>query len=210
MINAYNDIYLDDARDNLAVIIDYSVNWLKIPLANFWNMFVLSPICQKIERGQFDVVSGKSGIEIVDDLVLNHIDLDYYSFERSREYWLGDYLAYFQWRTSASFAFINKYVKIEELLSLYNPYHEMDVEQFVDRVIEIIKSRKKNTNLEIARKYAKMSRSELSKISGVPVRTIEQYEQGYKDINKANVSYVMSMAKALNTNVSNLLEISNL
>ena len=40
----------------------------------------------------------------------------------------------------------------------------------------------------------------------VNLRTLQQYEHGTKDINKASVSSVYALAKTLNCNVEDLLE----
>ena len=52
-----------------------------------------------------------------------------------------------------------------------------------------------------------MSQSQLAKVSGVNVRMIQNYEQGYKDINKASVITVYKLAKALNINTEDLIEL---
>ena len=51
-----------------------------------------------------------------------------------------------------------------------------------------------------------LSQSELAKASGIPVRTIQQYEQRQKDINKARFEYIISLSAALNCEASMLLE----
>ena len=52
-----------------------------------------------------------------------------------------------------------------------------------------------------------MSQSQLAESSGVNVRMIQHYEQGFKDINKASAITVYKLARALNTKIENLLEI---
>ena len=48
---------------------------------------------------------------------------------------------------------------------------------FVDTVNDIYFQKRQTTNLKQKRLEAGLSQSELSKLSGVPVRTIQQYEQ---------------------------------
>ncbi len=43
-------------------------------------------------------------------------------------------------------------------------------------------------------------------MSGVPLRTIQQYEQRQKHINKAQAEYLVMLAKALCCEVDSLLE----
>ena len=50
-----------------------------------------------------------------------------------------------------------------------------------------------------------LSQSELAKASGIPVRTIQQYEQGQKDLAKARAEYLIALARALNCEPAFLL-----
>ena len=63
------------------------------------------------------------------------------------------------------------------------------------------------SNLKHYREQAGLSQSQLAKVSGVNVRMIQNYEQGYKDINKASVITVYKLAKALNINTEDLIEL---
>ena len=63
-----------------------------------------------------------------------------------------------------------------------------------------------NTNLQYYRNLSRLTQSRLAERSGVNVRMIQHYEQGIKDINKAQALTVQKLAKALNTTVENLLE----
>ena len=61
------------------------------------------------------------------------------------------------------------------------------------------------SNLKFMRECAGMSQSELAKKSGVSLRAIQSYEQGYKDINKAQVVAVLSLAEALECDVYEII-----
>ena len=50
-----------------------------------------------------------------------------------------------------------------------------------------------------------ISRKELAQKSGVSERMIAYYETGYKDIKKASVGSVMSLAKVLDVGVEKLI-----
>ena len=63
------------------------------------------------------------------------------------------------------------------------------------------------SNLKRIRQRLGMSQAKLSELSGVNVRMIQHYEQGVKDINKAQVITVYRLAEALETSVENLIEI---
>ena len=62
------------------------------------------------------------------------------------------------------------------------------------------------SNLKRIRKSLGMSQSKLSEISGVNVRMIQHYEQGVKDINKAQAITVYRLAEALKCTVEDLIE----
>ena len=61
-------------------------------------------------------------------------------------------------------------------------------------------------NLKAMRALAGLSQSELAGQADVPVRTIQQYEQRQKDINKAQAETLLRLACALNCNVEDLME----
>lgn len=60
--------------------------------------------------------------------------------------------------------------------------------------------------LKLYRAKAGLSQSRLAELSGVNVRMIQYYEQGAKDINKAQADTILTLAKVLNCNMEDLLE----
>ena len=209
MIHAYDRIYLSKAQGNLASMLDFAVYDLKEDLSKFYNKFLMSKLSSRFERGESSVIAGMSGIELALGVIGNYSLADKYRpvANRTPEYWCGWALAYFQWESNLTFRQIENLIPITEVLSLYSPFHEMDVSQFSDRMLELYNSRKKYTNLKTLRMNAGLSQGELSTISGVPVRTIQQYEQNQKNINAAKVETVVLLAQALGCSVQNLLEV---
>ena len=51
-----------------------------------------------------------------------------------------------------------------------------------------------------------ISQSELAEKSGVNIRMIQQYEQGIRDINKAQVETVYRLAVALSCKIEDIIE----
>ena len=211
MIHAYDKVYLEKARTTLARMLDFAVYDLDYDIEDFFNMFIDSGIATRFEKGDFHLIAGKSGVELAYD-VAEIFDKNKrnirpkYPANRSEEYWTGWALAYFQWETGLSFAEIVKYVSIKDVQSLYNPYHEMDIRQFADKMTDLYKSAKSDTNLKIIRTRLELTQKELSELSGVPVRTIQQYEQRQKNINKAQTEYLVMLSKALSCRIEDLLE----
>ena len=62
------------------------------------------------------------------------------------------------------------------------------------------------SNLKTKREATGLSQSGLAERSGVSVRMIQSYEQGFKDINKAQVMTVYKLAQALDCKVEDLID----
>lgn len=210
-MNAYDKTYLDKARTALGRMLDFAVYELHYELEKFWELFLTSGVSDRFEIGDFNVLVGKSGAELAYEVLekaglpVNRIT-PRYAADRSAEYWTGWALAYFQWESSLSFSEITKYVPITQIRELYNPYHEMDIRQFCDEMRKIYKAAKPDTNLKLLRKSAGLSQQGLAELSGVPTRTIQQYEQRQKNINKANAEHLLLLSRALNCDMAALLE----
>lgn len=211
MINAYDKVYLENARKNLGRMLDFAVYDLKYDIADFFELFINSGVANRFGNGDFNVLVGMSGVELAYE-VLDKSNISFkrvtpdYPINRSEEYWTGWALAYYQWETSLSFEEIVRYIPIKAIQSLYYPYHEMDIRQFVDKMNSLYKLAKPETNLKFFRQNAGLSQLELAGLSGVPVRTIQQYEQRQKNINKAQAEYLMAIAKVLCCEMKNLME----
>ena len=89
---------------------------------------------------------------------------------------------------------------------MYSPYHEMDVRHFCDRMNELYREANPDTKLKQLRQRAGISQNNLAELSGVPKRTIQQYEQRQKSINKAQAEYLIMLARALRCNAEDLIE----
>lgn len=211
MIRAYDKVYLDKARTALGRMLDFAVYDLKYDIAEFFDLFLKSGVAKRFETGDFAVIVGMSGVELAYE-VLEQSGVESerikpnYTASRSEEFWTGWALAYYQWETSLSFAEIVRYVPIKNIADLYMPYHEMDIRQFVDKVNAMYKTAKPETNLKLLRQKAGLSQRGLADLSGIPVRTIQQYEQRQKNINKAQAEYLVILAKALCCEPEDLME----
>lgn len=211
MIHAYDKVYLDKARVALGRMLDFAVYELKYDIKTFFGLFLSSGVAKRFEQGDFSVIVGKSGVELAYEIMdLSNIRVErikpVYSANRSEEYWTGWALAYYQWETAMSFAEIVRYVPIADIQALYSPYHEMDIRQFVDKMNELYKAAQPETNLKLMRQKAALSQRQLAELSGVPLRTIQQYEQRQKNINKAQAEYLVLLAQALCCEIVDLLE----
>ena len=211
MIHAYDKVYLEKARTALGRMLDFAVYDLKYDISTFFDLFLISGVASRFESGDYAVISGMSGVELT-YLVLEKSGISFqriapnYTIDRSEEYWAGWALAYYQWETAMSFAEIVHCIPMQDIVALYSPYHEMDIRQFVDKMNALYRAAQPGTNLKRLRKAANFSQRELAEMSGVPLRTIQQYEQRQKSINKAQAEYLVMLAKALCCEVDALLE----
>lgn len=212
MIRAYNELYLSDARRTLASSFDHAVYTLGYELPKYYRFFMNTDTAHRFENGDPFIISGMSGVELsyMIDEKKNGIRSNaepVYHDDRSREYWTGWALSYYQWYSNVSFRRIDEEVSIESVLLMYDKYHEMDISQFVDHMNELRSKARACSYLKMIRESRGLSQSELANLSGVPLRTLQQYEQKQKNINRARADYVISLSKVLGVSPQLLIEI---
>lgn len=211
MIHAYHKVYLEKARNNLGRMLDFATYDLGYDPCTFFDLFMNSGLAKAFEKGEFHLTVGMSGVELAYRVLeLTNHQVEYpnprYTADRSPEYWAGWALAYYQWETAMPFLDILECVPLDDIIRMYSPYHEMDIRQFCERMNELYRKANPETRLKQIRQRAGLSQSELAEQSGVPLRTIQQYEQRQKSINKAQAEYLVMLAKALNCNAEDLIE----
>lgn len=100
---------------------------------------------------------------------------------------------------------------ISFLVSLSNAL-ETSIENLIEDSIDVVtvsdyRALDDNlTNLERLRISLRLSRNDLEKMTGISARTIEQYEQRRASINGASARIVLALAKALEVDVTDILE----
>jgi DNA-binding XRE family transcriptional regulator len=212
MIHAYREIYLSKAQSVLGDAFDYAINVCAIPGDDFIKLFLASTVSKRIENGEPAYIAGKSGIEIVVEIVSEtkgqelSIELPE-NFERSKEFWVGWAIAYYQWYSGRKYSDIFKAVSYDELQRMYYPLHESDITKFADIVDSRIKELYPDTKLKRIRTAYGCTQAELAKQSGVSLRSIQMYEQRNKNINKASADTLLSLSKVLGCTIEDLIEI---
>lgn len=209
--HAYQEIYLSKAQATLGDAFDYAINTCHIPGADFTKLFTASTISKRMENGEPAYLAGKSGIEIAADVVfeatgnlLNAKPQEH--FRRSREYWIGWAVCYYQWFSARSYKEIFNVLTYEDLTNMYYTLHEADITKFVDIADEQIREHFKDTNLKRIRSSYGCTQTELAKRSGVTLRSIQMYEQRNKNINKASADALYRISKVLGCSMESLLE----
>lgn len=212
MIHAYQEIYLSKAQSVLGDAFDYAVNTCGIPGSDFAKLFAMSFASKRMENGEPAYISGKSGIEVAVEILdetkgmeLNIEPQD--SFGRSREYWIGWAVAYYQWYSGRKYSDIFNVLAYEDLEKMYYTLHEADISKFVDIADSRMREYFLETNLKRIRMTYGFTQAELAERSGVSLRSIQMYEQRNKNINKASADTIYQIAKVLGCTMEDLIEI---
>ena len=211
MIHAYSELYLECARSVMAHMFDYAVHGIGYNMKDFFEIFLVSPICEKIERGDAFTIAGKSGVELALEVAqLNECPVEpeevFLLMHRTPEFWLGWALAYYHWYRGCRFSELVQWISVQDMLQMYDKYHEMDITAFVERMDEISHEARMETRLKRYRSLMGLSQRELAERADIPVRTIQQYEQRQKNINKAQGEYLIQLSKVLHCSAEDLLE----
>ncbi len=210
-IRAYNELYLNDAIKNLANAFDYAMNVCKLEPDWFAKLFVQSDESRQFERGNPAVISGKSGEELVRDTLSELYPgekwpVPTFSKGRTPEYWAGWALAQYQWASAKRFKDIFERIPLSEIIAMYPTFHEMDISRFNESVDSRCNGFVTETKLRKIRESRQISQSELAKLSGVNLRSIQLYEQRVNDIDKAQAKTLYKLSLVLGCNVEDLLE----
>lgn len=211
MTHAYQEIYVSKAQSVLGDAFDYAVNTCGIPGNDFLKLFVASSLSKRMENGEPACLVGKSGIEIVMEIVAEtkgqelRVESQEY-FGRSKEYWIGWAVAYYQWHSARKYGDIFKVVSFEDLQKMYYTLHEADITKFADIMDSIMKEYFSETNLKRIRIAYGFTQAELSERSNVSLRSIQMYEQRNKNINKASVDTIYNLARTLGCTMEDLIE----
>lgn len=211
MTHAYREIYLSNAQSVLGDAFDYAVNTCGISGNDFVNLFIVSSVSKRMENGEPACLAGKSGIEIAREVVLETKGQELQRtpqerFGRSKEYWIGWAVAYYQWASGRTYSEIFRVNTFEDLQKMYDTLHEADVTKFADIVNVRIKEYYSETNLKRIRTIYGFTQAELAERAGVTLRSIQMYEQRNKNINKASVDTVYKLAKTLGCTIEDLIE----
>ena len=222
MMHAYKELYLDDAKQNLGQCLSYLIDDCNLSPDRAWTFFRNSGYAEKFEKGDPWVISGMSGIELGEKIILRSYGMEdanetsasvkepvkAYNQKRSPAYWAGWALAEYQWYTGRRFCDILSLVPLESIIAMYKPYHEMDISQFIEemdrRISTICKLRE--TKIKTIREARGISQSELAERSGVKLRSIQMYEQRQNDIDKAQGHTLYKLARSLGCDIEDLLE----
>ena len=207
-MRAYNEIYLQHVQQAFGTMLAAAVEVCGLDLTTFYQKFLNTPLCEELSNGRPRAFAGKSGLESLAEVLGGELAIpkELPPMNPGPEYWTGWALAFFQWGSGYSLQRIQELVPIAQIQKLYNPYHEMDIRQFCDHMDELCDEAQGGSALKQMRVQAGLSQSQLAQLSGIPVRTLQQYEQRQKNINRARLEYATALANALCCAPADLLE----
>lgn len=211
MTHAYSESYLSDAKEQLSQFFDYLINDCGMKPDWVTSIFLSSGYAEQFERGNPAVLAGMSGIELaraVTEATYKKKKLPEPGFAEglSPEYWAGWALAEYQWYSGKRFKDIFEHVKLPEIISMYPVYHEMDISKFIETIGEKCAKALLECRLKKLRESRGLSQTELAKISGVSLRSIQMYEQRVNNIDKAQAQTIYKLSRVIGCSMEDLLE----
>ena len=128
---------------NLAVMMDCGVRKYGYTIGEFYQRFLSCDVSRQFAAGNPRYLVGMSGAELADCVVeasggtVSSENDGTYTV--GPEYWAGWALAYYQWLTRRSFAYMQgKGLGINEVVAMYYPLHEADLSKFAAAAASII------------------------------------------------------------------------
>ena len=202
MIRAYDETYLVHSSRVLGWMLDSAVNLFRQDAAGFWRAFISTGYADRFGKGESRLLAGMTGYELA-CTVLDAAQVKYNQAQPteitdlSQEYWAGWAIAHYQWQTALSFAEIESFAPIVEVIACYSPYHEMDISKFCEHLDDLYRTAHPGSRLKETRERRGMTQGELSIASNIPLRMIQHYEQRTKNLSKASFDTVYRLAQAL-------------
>ena len=108
--------------------------------------------------------------------------------------------------TALPFMELLRAASLDKIIRMYPLYHEMDLSHFAERMDQLMKEAYPQTRLREHRSNCGLSQSELAAEADVPLRQIQLFEQGQRDINKTSAITLLKLSKALHCRMEDLLE----
>ena len=211
MIHAYDESYLVHSTRVLGWMLDSAVNLFGKKAEAFWRLFISTGYAERFGKGESRLLAGMTGYDLA-RAVLDDAKVKYRPVPPSEvtdlscEYWAGWALAHYQWRTALSFAEIDAFAPIQEVIACYSPYHEMDVQRFCEHLDGLYRAAHPESRLKAAREMRGMTQEELAAAANVPIRMLQHYEQRVKSLTKAAFDTVFRLANALHVPPQSIVE----
>jgi DNA-binding transcriptional regulator YiaG len=206
------DYYLMYLMDNMGEMFEYAVCECGLDGNDFMDMFIASGIAGEIEEHSPKFAIGMSGTELAIEVMRQCGTLPEVlpppasCTVPAGDYWAGWILAYYQEKTKKRYRTICETLPYTKIRSMYHPLHEADESRAAAAFDTYFETEQDSGHrLRQCRSARGFSQSKLAAESGVSLRSIQQYEQGTKDLGKAAAKTLFALAGALGVDAESLL-----
>ncbi|MBQ7583329.1 MAG: DUF3990 domain-containing protein [Lachnospiraceae bacterium] len=211
---SYPAVYLKDAMQTMGELLSYLPQASDtIQADRLLKMFTASGYASRFEKGDPFIISGMSGTELFYRIAEACGEYRYYrSFpdvlsDTGEAFRCGMFLAYYQWKSGLSFQAITNAMSYARLSALYPELSGLSPSEACVIIDSRLRGRRSaQTCLQAQRKRLDLSQRELAASSGVNLRTLQQYEVGDKDINRAAAKKVTALSRTLFCRSEDILE----
>lgn len=219
-MHPYPKEYLTSIMGTLGKAFEFADRTLSGGVERFYPLFAKSDIAASLSEDTDKPDIGLSGIavvleicgtarnEVIDELVQGSISSSKADFSYAR--WLGQSLAHYQWESGVPFRTIAAFLSSEELRRIYAEVSEGDWADILSTIEHVRRRATSSTQLRKLRCAFGLTQAELSKRSHVSLRSIQQYEQRKKDINRAQAHSIYALSQVLNCQMEELLEVDDI
>ena len=216
-MHPYPEMYLKYSTELLGGLLAYASNTVP-PFPGFsidrlFTCFIVGGLASCFESGDPLILLGSTCKELYQKILIScgiepsDAGMADTGPDSAVSRWCGELLAYYQWYKNISFSEILNSLSYGRLFALYPEFHAMPLKEASDLIdSRLSRRRAASTKLQAYRKRFGLSQRELSEASGVNIRTLQQYETGGKDINRAAVEKVISLSRILHCRSERLLE----
>lgn len=153
-----------------------------------------SDLIHDIEKNKYDIIINNTPKDIFMHLFPFSFMLEEYVLTYDEGYWCGTVYMNLFYHFKKPFSYIFLKLHLSRLLEMYDVYHEMDIGQIY---VEFEKIEKEYTIIELLLKKKMISMSELSRVSKVPLRTLNHYKKSDSNIYNGSYENIQRIVVAL-------------
>ncbi len=210
VVRLNDGLYDEELREKLGTFFDTAVNCCSMRGQDAANVFIASGLAEQLEYQNPGFVAGRSGTEMLmwalSECGLSPNVPNPLRTTTSADYWTGSALALFQLSTGWRYAHVFERMSYADLREICSWSQDGPEEDIVRKLLDELRKRKRPCALREARNAAGFTQSGLAELAGISMRSIQQYEEGKKDINKAAAGSVQKLARILGCRMEDLLE----
>ncbi len=207
----FNDgLYEEELREKLGTFFDTAVNCCGMRGQEAAHVLIASGLAEQLEYQNPHFVAGRSGVELLmwarEKCGMSPDVPNPSRMPTTADYWVGYMLGLFQVVTGCTYAQVFERMSYADLREMYTWCQDKSEQDIVNVISEELQRRSKPCSLRRIRNAAGLTQGQLALKTGISMRSIQQYEEGKKDINKAAVGNVRRLALVLGCRIEDLLE----